>query len=319
MIYPSIIKIRSFIAVAEHASFRKASEMLHLSQSAVSGHVGDLEALLGVPLLRRTTRSVRVTREGEYFLNRAKRALSELESVSLDLREEAVLRRGRVTVACIPTIASSILLTVLAVFSQRYAGIKVRVLDEMSTACADRVLSLEADFGIGPRPPENLELGFDTLVRDHFIAVFPNSHELAARTTVRIKDLAKYPLLVMAPHTNVNVRKVLDDAFAAIGQTLDPAYEPCHHYTLGAMVEAGLGVTALPSMSLSLLGHPRLKSARIVDPEIHREIGILRRRDTTFSPAAVEFLKTTRAAFAASTPDPAKSARRGARRSSAGV
>jgi len=69
------------------------------------------------------------------------------------------------------------------------------------------------------------------------------------------------------------------------------------------MVEAGLGITALPSMSLSLLGHPRLRSARIIEPEIHRQIGILRRRDSALSPAAVEFVKTTRAVFAASAPD----------------
>lgn len=308
MIYPSIIKIRSFIAVAENASFRKASELLHLSQPAISAHVGDLETMLGVRLLSRTTRSVRVTREGEYFLNRAKRALSELESASLDLREEAALRRGRVTVACVPTIASSILPTVLAVFSQRFGSIKVRVLDEMSAAGAERVLSLQADFGIGPRPPKNLDLGFDTLVRDHFIAVFPHSHALAAHPTVGMKQLAKYPLVVMAPRTNV--REVLDEAFARAGETLEPACELSHHYTLGAMVEAGLGVTALPSMSLSLLGHPRLKSARIVDSEIHREIGILRRRDSTLSPAAAEFLKTTQAVFAASTPAPAKRPRK---------
>lgn len=312
MIYPSIIKIRSFVAVAENASFRKASEMLNLSQPAISAHIRNLEALLGVPLLSRTTRSVRVTREGEHFLNRAKRALSELESVSLELREEAALRRGRVTVTCIPTVAFSILPTVLAVFSQRYVGIKVRVLDEISTAGAKRVLSLEADFGIGPRPPENLDLSFDTLVRDNFIAVFPNNHELASRRTVRIKDLAKYPLLMLAPHTNV--REVLDDAFAAAGQALEPLYEPCHPYTIGAMVEAGLGVTALPSMSLSLLGHPRLKSARIVDPQIHREIGILQRRDSTFSPAAAEFVKTTKAVFAASASNSEQNTRRDARR-----
>jgi LysR family transcriptional regulator, carnitine catabolism transcriptional activator len=314
VIYPSIRKIRSFVAVAENVSFRKASEVLHLSQPAISAHVRDLEALLGVPLLSRTTRSVRVTREGEHFLNRARRALSELESVSLELREEAALRRGHVTVSCIPTIAFSILPALLAEFSRRYDGIRVSVLDEPSTAGARRVLSLEADLGIGPRPAESPELSFDTLVRDDFIAVFPSNHELASRRTVRIRDLAKYPFLTLAPNTNV--REVLDAAFAAAGQTLEPLYAPCHPYTIGAMVEAGLGVTALPSMSLSLLGHRRLKSVRIVDPGIHREIGILQRRDSTLSPAAAEFLKTTRAVFAASAPGGSAGAgrRRGAGR-----
>lgn len=312
MINLSLIKIRSFITVAEQLSFRKASEMLHISQSAISTHVGDLESLLGVPLLSRTTRNVRVTREGQHFLIRAKHALSELESVSLELRDEAALRRGQVTVACVPTIASSILPRVLAVFSQQYAKVKVRVLDEPAAIGANRVLNLEVDFGVGPRPPRNCDISFDRLAEDHFIAVYPNGHALASRRTVRIKDLTRYPLLVLARH--MNVREVLEGAFGKEGCTLDPVYEPCHHYTLGAMVEAGLGVTALPSMSLSLLGHPRLRGARIVDPAIHREIGVLRRENNMLSPAAAEFLKTTRAVFAASAPDTGESLRRDARK-----
>jgi DNA-binding transcriptional LysR family regulator len=71
---------------------------------------------------------------------------------------------------------------------------------------------------------------------------------------------------------------------------VDPNYVFCHHYTLGGMVEAGLGITALPSMSLSILGHPRLMSARIVEPQVTRVIGVLRRRNDTLSPAATAFL-----------------------------
>ena len=308
MIYPSITKIRSFIAVAEQASFRKASETLHLSQSAISMHIRELEALFKVPLLSRTTRSVRVTREGQHFLIRVKRALSELESAFLELKDEAALRRGQVTVACVPTVASSILPTVLAVFSERYAGVKVHVVDDVSATIGNRVVSLEADFGIGPRPVQNLDLSFEPLVQDHFIAVFPHTHELAGRATVRMKELLKYPFVALAPRTNV--RMILDDVLAKMGRTLEPAYEPSHHYTLGAMVESGLGVTAIPSMSLSLVGHPRLRSARIIDPKISREIGIMRRRDNVLSPAAAEFLETTRAVFAASAPDDGRRLRR---------
>ena len=296
MIYPSITKIRSFIAVAEQASFRKASETLHLSQSAISTHIRELEALFGVPLISRTTRSVRVTREGQHFLIRAKRALSELESVALELRDEAALRRGTVTVSCVTTIASSILPKVLAVFTQRYLGVKVRIVEEVSASISKRVLGLEADFGIGPRPPKNLDLSFDTLARDHFIAVFPHTHELAGRTSIRIKDLIKYPFVTLTPHTNV--RDILDHVLGDMGQALEPAYELRNHYTLGAMVEAGLGVSAIPSMSLSLVGHPQLRSAQIINPKIYREIGIVRRRDNVLSPAAAEFLETTRSVFA---------------------
>lgn len=292
MIYPNIAKIRTFIVVGEQGSFRKASEIIHLSQPAISAHVRDLENYLGVPLLSRTTRSVRLTSEGEKFLIRAKRALLDLQSVILELKDEAELQSGRVTIACLPTIASSSLPPALAIFQKRHPEIKVRVLDEIATTVNQHVLSMEADFGLGPRPAWNVEVEFVPLFRDDFIAVFPRTHELARRKSIRLKELVKYRLLMMA--TGTSVRILLDEAFRRIGCEVDPIYELNHHETLGGMVEAGLGITVLPTMALSILGHPRLKSVRIREAGLYREIGILQRRGSVLSPTSVEFLNILR-------------------------
>ena len=286
--YPSLNKIRSFISVAEHSSFRRASEDLLLSQPALSTHVRDLEAELGVVLLSRTTRSIRLTAAGEHFLIRAKRIVSELQSVMLELKDQAELRRGRVTIACLPTIASSSLPAVLATFARHHPGVHVEVLDEVADVLYQRVLSGEADVGIGPAQPHKQDLEFIAMVDDHFRAVFPSDHAFAGRKTVKLAELVKHPFLTLASHTNV--RSILDRAFEDSGHVVDPKYVFCHHYTLGGMVEAGLGITALPSMSLSILGHPRLMSARIVEPQVTRVIGVLRRRNDVLSPAATAFL-----------------------------
>ena len=293
--YPNINKMRSFIAVAEHGSFRKAAEALNLSQPALSAHVRDLEDGIGVSLLSRTTRSVRLTREGEHFLVRSKRALYEIQSAVRELQDEAALRRGRITVACVPTIASSMLPHALARLAERYPEIRVHILDEVAESLYQRLLNRDADLGIGPAPPRSSDITFETLTNDHFIAVYPRKHALAKRKTVTLEDLARFPFLALAPRTNV--RTILDRAFAEAGHALDPVYEVSHHYTLGGMVEAGLGVTALPSMSLSMIGHPLLESARIVEPEITRDIGLLRRRDEAATPAAREFLRVVSDVF----------------------
>lgn len=293
--YPSVVKIRSFIAVAEHTSFRRASEDLRLSQPALSTHVRDLENELGVRLFSRTTRSVRLTSAGERFLICAKRVMSELQSGMLDLKDQVALRRGRVTIACLPTIASSSLPSVLATFARQHPGVNVKVFDEVAEVLYKRVVDCQADLGIGPTPPRKLDLEFTPIVDDHFRVVFPNNHVFAGRKTVKLAELTSHPFLTLASHTNV--RSILDRAFADSGFVLDPIYEFCHHYTLGGMVEAGLGITALPSMSLSILGHPRLMSARIVEPEVIRVIGVLRRRGDALSPAAMAFLSAVWEAF----------------------
>src|SRR3954468_17118190 len=109
MIYPSLPKLRTFAAVAQNASFRKASEQLNLSQPALSAHIRDLEEALGLPLFHRTTRMVRLTADGERFLVRALRALDEIESGLLELRDQVELQRGRVIVVCVPMIACHVL------------------------------------------------------------------------------------------------------------------------------------------------------------------------------------------------------------------
>ena len=286
--YPSAHKIRSFIAVAENLSFRRASEILNLSQPALSAHVRELEELTGVPLLIRTTRTVRLTRAGEQFLARTKNALTELQSAVSELRDLAQHRRGRVTVACVPTVASSALPIVLTDFTRRFPGIQIRLLDEISEQMYQRIIDRQADLGIGPAPKRDAALEFTPLFRDHFTAVCSRNHAWARKKTVELSEFAKVPFLTLQRATNV--RNLLEKAFEENKLEISPAYEVNHHYTLGAMVSADLGVTALPSMSLSILGHSGLISIKIVKPQVYRSIGVIRRRDEKLTPAAEAFL-----------------------------
>jgi LysR family carnitine catabolism transcriptional activator len=87
------------------------------------------------------------------------------------------------------------------------------------------------------------------------------------------------------------VRDTLEAAMAAESLKLTPKYEVQHHYTLGGMVEAGLGVTALPSMSISMLSQPMLRTLPITHPSVVREIGIVKLRGKNLSPAAIAFIR----------------------------
>ncbi len=295
MIYPSLTKLRSFAAVAATGSFRKASTQLHLSQPALSAHIRDLEEALGAPLFHRTTRTVRLTSDGERFLVRTRRALDEIESGMLELRDRVESQRGRVTVACVPMIACHVVPKVLALFSRRHPLVKIQILDVTGQTLVRKVLDRDVDLGIGPSPVRNDELEFKPILRDPIVAVFLAAHPLAEASGVRLAELAEQPLLTLAPGTTV--RSDLDRAFERQGLLLRPAYEVLQQYTLGGMVEAGLGVALLPAMSLSMLRTPRLRAVPIVDPEIVREVGIIQRRDQNHRPSARAFLDALADAF----------------------
>jgi len=309
MIYPSLTKLRTFALVAENGSFRKASERLHLSQPALSAHIRDLEETLGVPLFHRTTRTVRLTIDGERFLVRTRRALDEIESGLLELRDQAELQRGRVIVACVPMIACHVLPKILAVFSKRHPVIKIQILDVIAKTLIRRILDREADIGLGPCPEPDDDLEFLPIARDPFVAVFPEGHMLANSSGVRLKELVRFPLLTLA--TGTTVRRDLDLAFEHQGVALRPAYEVFQQYTLGGMVEAGLGVALLPAMSLSMLKTPRLCAVPLVDPEIVRDIGLIQRRDHAHTPSVRAFLQAVSDSFELAMP---ASRRRGKRK-----
>ncbi|AMN44380.1 LysR family transcriptional regulator [Rhodoplanes sp. Z2-YC6860] len=290
MIYPSFSKIRSFAAVAAHGSFRRASEHLHLSQPALSAHIRDLEETLGVPLFHRTTRSLRLTSDGERFLVRARRMIEEFEAGVVELQDQAKLQRGRIVVTCITTIACHVLPKVLATYCQRYPGIKVQVFDDPAPILLRRVADGTADIGIGPLSERAGDLQFQLITHDRFVAVFPHRHPLSHAPSVRLSELVKYPLLTLQPGTNV--RAVLEQAFAKRGMAFEPAFEVRNHFTLSGMVEAGLGITILPSMAISMLSNPLLKTAVITNPGIARAVGIVQRRDHARAPLVDAFLQT---------------------------
>jgi len=288
MTYPSLTKLRSFAAIAAHRSFRKASAQMNLSQPALSAHIRDLEEGFGCPLFHRTTRSVRLTAEGERFLGRVRQALSEIDTGLMELRDHVALRRGRVVVACLPTFANHILPKAIAVFARKHPLIRIQVYDEIQSALVRRVQNLEADFGIGALPDAIDSLSFAPIFSDPLVAVLPKDHRLAARSTLDLKTLAKEPLITLS--ANANIRTVVDRAFAGIGAVPNFAFEAFDRHTVCGMVEAGLGAAILPRLVLSTIGNNALRVVRPIRPNVAREFGVIERRDQAQSPAVRSFL-----------------------------
>jgi DNA-binding transcriptional LysR family regulator len=284
----SLKHLQTFLAVIEAGSFRKASEKLNLSQPAVTLHINQLEMAVGVPLLDRTTRRVSVTFAGKRLRARAEQALADLSSVVSELRDEAALRRGRISIACVPTIAARSLPKALGKFEQKYPGITVNVHDVVAEQIFAHLINGQVDIGIGPRPLGWREFEFQLVIRDPYVVVVSRSHPWAKRKGVTLAALASENFLALLPGSNV--RETLDAAMAAQSLKFIPKYQVQHHYTLGGMVEAGLGVTALPSMSVSMLSQPMLRTIPITKTSLARDVGIIKVRGKKLTPTVTAFV-----------------------------
>ena len=111
-------QLRAFIALAEVRNFTRAASVCHLSQSAFSALIRQLEDSLDVRLFDRNTRKVELTAEGQEFELSARRVLAEFESAVSDMHARATLQRGRVSIALLPSLAADWLPAVLAGFRE---------------------------------------------------------------------------------------------------------------------------------------------------------------------------------------------------------
>jgi DNA-binding transcriptional LysR family regulator len=289
-------QLQGFIAVAERGSFRAAAEHIHLSSPALSRRIDRLETILGARLFSRTTRAVELTPLGRVFLERARAALDDLESAMLGISDIAASRSGRVTVACVPSAAIYFLPSVVRSFSERFPMIRIRVVDEAAGVVLGSVVSGESDFGISFMGSHVPGVEFDAIHTDPFVLAVPRRHALAGRKTIAWADLGNERLIAVARSSGN--RQVLDDALAKAGLDLSYRFEVSHVATLLGMVEAGLGLAAVPRLALPR-AHPTLVGVALRRPAVSRVLGLTRRRGTALRAPAAMFHDYLRAALKA--------------------
>lgn len=277
--------LSTFLAVAENASFRQAADQIHLSLPAVSMQIKQLEERLGVALFHRTTRKVSLTHEGEQLLISMRKAMAELDGTLARIQQVADVRQGRLSFACVPTVASTCLPPLLTRFAHNYPGITVRVREMSQPDLLEAVRRNEVDFGIGPKPERPGELDCQVLFEDSYVAVFPADHVAAGNATISLRELAKLQVLSLSvSQFQAHLRAALEDE----GLVLDPVYEFTHVHSVLAMIEAGLGVGILPGVAIPR--NTTLKTVRIIRPAMTRSISVLKIRGHSLSPAAAQFV-----------------------------
>jgi DNA-binding transcriptional LysR family regulator len=276
--------LHMFIAVAENRSFRQASEQLNRSQSAVSMQIKQLEEQVGVALFHRTTRRVELTTEGQQLLTHARRALSEWDNGLRKIRDVVEMQRGTLSLACMPTIAATILPQALRVFQTNYPGININLRELAAEELLECIRRREADFGICPETEHLTEFQFSPLFDDPIYALATSAFPLRKSGPIGLAELCKFPILLNSKSTAL--RAMLERALAAQNLQMKIAFEVVHTYTLIALAAAGLGVGILPKVALP---HPLGKTMRAVpigNPPLVRSVSIVTLKGQSFSPAA---------------------------------
>jgi LysR family transcriptional activator of glutamate synthase operon len=273
-----------FEAVARLGGFTRAARELRVAQSAVSAQVAALERELGATLIARTTRQVRLTRAGELFLARARRALAELDSARGELADLTATLRGQVTLGATSILGPLDLPAALVSFHDAYPGITVRLRSALIAKLLDKLDAGEVDLVLGPMH-EDLPARFAArrIAPERLVVALPPGHRLGTRAKLTLADLSDESFVCLSADSGL--RAILDAAGAEAGFTPHVPFETHSPASIRELVSAGLGVALLAASAATGEGRPI--GVREVHPSPrHPPIGLIRHRDRRLTAAA---------------------------------
>lgn len=274
--------LQLFLALAEEKSFTRAATHCHLSQSAFSSRIGIIEGLIGAKLFERTTRSVELTPEGAIFLESARRLYNDFNEVISNFQDYAARRRGHICIATLPSVAASWIPGLLARFRERHPGINLSLIDTVSDECLQLVKAGKADFAIAVGETDSDDLDVTALGTDEFYLVCRNDHPLLLKPKLTARDLAQHPFVHLTRDSSI--RQHLDIALHPI--KMQSKLEVRYLATLAGLVEAGIGISLIPGLTLAKFNHPSITARPFSSPGLGRSIVMARRRGRSLSRAA---------------------------------
>lgn len=283
----SLSALRVFKAVADFGSITEAAEKLGRTPSTISMALKTFEEELGVKLFQ-SERKTRLTPAGQFARDRANDVLSHYERAIASMEAFARNQTGRVDLACVPSVATSILPRVLLDFRTRHPGVEINVHDADSPSVIDAVLAGKVALGVASVRKDQRDLDFRPLFNDALGIVCKADDPLALRGRPVGWDMLRGRTLLGNGITGL----VDSPSFSEL-----VSRAPIRVYnvlSLLALVRAEVGITVLPRLSLP----PSERDLRFValeDPVARRTVGLLSRSTEVASPAAEAFARALKA------------------------
>ncbi|WP_198026596.1 LysR family transcriptional regulator [Bradyrhizobium sp. ARR65] len=277
-------QLQVFVAASRARSFSDAASKLGISQPSLSGTIGKIEEQLGFRLFDRTTRSLLLTADGRDLAALAEDLVRDFEAALRGIAARSAGKRGRVSIAVLPSIAAAVLPQALSAFAREFAEIDLTVHDVLQDRAVNMLRDGIVDFAVTTQTATYPELEFNELATDPFILVCRRNHPLAQQKIIRWRAAAEYPFIALSPNTSV--RRFADAAMAQAHAAVRPRYEVELIASAVNLVAAGLGITALPGLTLATFRAAKVVVRPLEEPTIHRSLGILKLKERSLSAPA---------------------------------
>jgi DNA-binding transcriptional LysR family regulator len=280
----TIRHLRAFVTVARLNSFVEASRVLHVTQSALSNVMRELEETIGFRLLDRTTRRVRLSEAGLQYFPYAEKvlaALQEADRCAMDLKNH---RSGVVRIASSRLVGWSLMAPVFAEFHRLFPGVRVMPVDVLIEDLRSTIETGQADLAISTRVPEGEHIESHPLFRSKVHIVCTPEHRFAGRESISWHELTGEPLIFVGSHPLLYLKLELGDSFNP-----SDVYEVGDTTAALGLVAAGIGIAVCPGI---VRPATRVHGLRVVvcqEPYVVRHFFLLTNRNRRMLPGAMAY------------------------------
>lgn len=282
--------VRIFTAVATQGSFTGAAEALHISQSAVSRAVRELERQVGMALVERHARGVILTEAGKQLVLHARRIFALERLAELSLEELQTLQRGHLAIGASTTIGIYMLPVLLGIYHRRYPGIELFLDIANTQQIVKHVLDHRLDVAYVEGPVEQSDLVLTPWREDELVVIASPDHPLAQRPSLTVRDLHMASFIIR--EVGSGTRETMEQAFARHGIAIRAVMELGSTEAIKQAVAAQLGISVVSRFTVQLeLETRRLVILPVEDLTIHRSLTCVRHPDRPVSHALDAWLR----------------------------
>lgn len=281
-----IRQLEYLVALASERHFAHAASRCGVSQPTLSAALRQLEEDLGTAIVERGNRFRGFTPDGEIVLHWARRMLSDEAALKQALDASRGTLKGHLRLGVIPS-ANAIAPLLTASFAHQHPAVAIDESETNSTEILRNLSIFELDAGITYIDNEPLEhVRVLPIYDERYVAVIPESSELASRATVTWEQIASLPLCLM--QRDMQNRRIYDAAFASVERVPDVRIEVHSMMATLAYLRTGEVATVMPrNLEPWIRAVPGVRSIPLVEPEISKTVGLVI-ADRTPIPALLE-------------------------------
>jgi LysR family nitrogen assimilation transcriptional regulator len=278
-----------FVEIADEGSITRAAEKLGVAQPALTRHVKQLESELGVRLLTRLPRGVRLTGAGRDLLEHARKVVQEVARARDRVRAATRAPRGRVAMGTSPTLAPLLLPRCVARARQECPAVALKAIEGFSPQLHDALLTGRLDLAVMTNPPRSPALALTPLISEPMMVVSPPVVR-GTRSAYSIAELSRTPLVLSA-----GLRAVVEEQLARFGAGLRVEAEVDSIEAIRRLLLSGFGVSVMPVSTFHAeIAQRRLAAFPVENANLHRILVLARPAAETRSAALAEIERVVR-------------------------